>query len=325
MPDSLSKLLKGWWDLIILVSGLLAAFLGLYLPLRDFASGWGLSRCLSASPAGCAAKEFSGAGSVAIAILLLGSLLVLLAYTAYQAASPQGRSGRIRSRDAGRIEMLKRTFTQTVEATDLIASQFFLAAAGTRKEVRQFKQVWILGRNGDCRVKQTWTLAAQNGDLHFFETGIQGDDQTSPAGFPEEIALDITSGTPGMRVAWLLSRNEATEKDFVVFLLPAITAGGKDVRNIEVRYYWKGLMRRLALNRYDYFEYSIKSAAAIPSVEYQFRVAEGAGKLRCSIEGTLLGPDETLAALQDDGGEYWTYQVRNMPSDHPTKLKLEFV
>jgi hypothetical protein len=325
MPGSVSKLLKGWWDLIVLVSGLLAAFLGLYTPLRDYASGWGLQRCLPANPAGCAAREFGGAGSVAAGILLLGGLVVLLIYTAFAAVSPQGRWGKIRSRDAGRIDMLKGTFRQTVEATDLIASQLFLAAAGTRKEVRQFKQVWALGKNGDCRVKQVWSLAAQNGDLHFFETGIQGDDDTVPAGFPAEIELDISSKTPGKRVAWLISRNEVTEKDFVVFFLPAIESGGHDVRDIEVRYFWKGLMRKMALNRYDYFEYSIKSVAAIPAVEYQFRTMDGAAKLKCSIESTLLGPNETLESLQDDGGEYWAYRARALPSDHLTKLKLEFV
>ncbi len=328
----LTDLLKNWWKQVAAVVGVIALIVKFYPLLEGLVERWIVQRGLIAG---------------ALVVLVLASSLLIYALYAYSKLKEKESAGekRIEALDlklkdgndaltklkgtftvkSKEIEALQGTFSETLAATNLIASQLFPAQPKPMRTVLRLQRVLTIMANGDCRFHETHVFAGKNHDIHFVEQTI-GPSDGEPALFPSDISLEITSGTPGNKVATLISDNRPQQKSFVIFFLPFIQKGGQDEREVVVNYQWKGTFRPLFQDNKDEFQSSAKSSDPIPSVEYQFWLSPGLGTLKCSNIGSLLpAGSEQLKELQDKakGMDYWQYTATNVPSGHETRLQLE--
>ena len=347
---AIGQVLKDWWKLFATVVGVVALFVKLYPLLEGWADRWALKHYLSSSGGVGTGYRFTGSGDLAAGVLLLLLAASLLAYTFYAYAklkkNQAAGEANITTLKAGLIacgeeiaglkstftvstkeaKSLKLTFDEALEATNLIANQLFPAQPMVMKTIVSFKRVLTIKENGDGHVRESYLIAGNNFDIHFFEKKIFGEGG-EPAPFPDAIGLKIESGTTGKDLAVLPSQNDPLQKSVLIFFLPFIAKGGTDRREVAVTYHWKGLFRKLATEKKDEFEGSLSSSDPIPNVEYQFWMEPGSTlALKCINTGPRLN-SEQLKEVTDTGSgmKYWKYEATNVPSGHATELKLVLV
>jgi len=303
--------------------GFLVFLYEIYTPLKTWVEGWLVAQVVppTVSPATKFALREIASTAVSLLIVLTSVILVIAIYSMaslYKAKRAGSQSGK-------REAILLKTFHRTQQAADLILNRLFPGSSQPMKQVIKCQQIWAIFENGDCSFTENLVLTTAEKDIHFIEKGQDAEPEADPVEFPDDMDFKIESNDSGSQIAYLINKNEARHKKYIVFFLPYIKAGGKDVRGLTTTFYWPGLARGLVTKKEEPFSYQIKSAGPVPEVEYQFWVKTRMGHLEC----TSIGPDptpgtETLVALKEEKGmSGWKYVGCNLPVNHVVSLRLE--
>jgi hypothetical protein len=314
---ALRENLRNWWDVYLWIIVTAGALFAIYDPLDKFLEKWVKKQ---------AGLEQAHLGEDHVPALL--SLVILIGvFCLVGAAIMLYRLARIHrntARTARAKDLLFNTFLKTIDAADEISRGMFPSTGQTVKHVVSCKQIYTLYDNGDCYFTEDLVVDAGTADVHFMEKTIGGEDEAAPAEYPADIGLKIASLTPGREVRYLITKNQPRFKSFAIFFLPVIPLGARDHRTIRTEYYWKGLLKGLAI-RPEPIELEVKTSAPPNLIEYEFWAKPGIGELHCENVGgkPATGTDSMNPVSDGKGMKGWKYEAKKTPPGHVAKFKLE--
>ncbi len=206
--------------------------------------------------------------------------------------------------------------TGMMAATSRIRNQF----SPVGKLVKSFdyaRVTYYIYKDFTAYVVREYGIRSNKEPVHFWTAGNHPTPYADPADYLNDIAFEIKD-EKGAKLPYLPIKNDAFNKDVVIYFLPRIEPGDP-ARHVKIKFTWPKYLRQIAELGSENFSLTLDSIDPVPTVEFAWLLEPGTGRnLTGEVISTRLPNDDlNQAASAAFNGATWSgfsYKVTNGPA-----------
>lgn len=167
------------------------------------------------------------------------------------------------------------------------------------KIFRKIHLRYVLDKNFTARVTRSYTIAAINGPVHFWQESYRVRDAAEATEYLLDIDFKVKDVSGRGEIVYLPTEIDGRSKAVSLYFLPQITAE-EEGRAIEITYKWPGLARSLRDLGEEAFNFNYDSLRPVEEVTFEIFLEPGTqGRLQAEIAGMKF-PGATIKDVKDN-------------------------
>lgn len=230
-------------------------------------------------------------------VILLGVIVLLVSFAILYIQAEIRRRSSVRSLDERKTRAYA-TLQGMMRAAARIRTQSYPGVT-RNKTFKKIHLRYVLDKDFNAKVKRSYTIAAVNGPVHFWQESYRVRDAAEATEYLIDIDFKVKVAGGLGDVVYLPTEIDGRSKAVSLYFLPQITPEEVEGRAIEITYKWPGLARSLRDLGEEEFNFNYDSLQPVEEVTLEVFLQPGTkGTLQAEVAGTKF-PGATITDVKD--------------------------